>query len=896
MSPSEMLSDLRYRLRALFDRGAMDRELHEELRFHIEAETEKYLRAGMTPAAARRKARLAFGSVDSSAESARDARGLSMLDSLAQDARFAVRTLGRNRGFTLAAIVVLALGIAGTTAVVSLADAVLVRPVPGIGSPERLVSLERVQHGSRYDSFGYPDYADLRDRAESIADLVAYTGAPVSVPTPDGRTRRFRSQLVTGNFFSTLRVSPTIGRLLDESDHEKASQVVVLSHGHWMRDFGGDRAIVGRTLRISGQPFTVVGVASAEFTGPGVGQSFDLWAPLSTQPLLLSRMSAGVMRDRSAGWLQLFGRLKDDATVDRAASELRTIGGQLATTYPATNQDRTIEARAGIGLDSADRASLARTFGLLSLAVGLVMLAACANVAGLLLARGLTRRREIAARMAIGATKLRLVRQLMVEGFVLAGIAGGIGVSLASLLASAAATLQPAGSVLRGVTIALDGRMVLIAVVATVASAILFAILPALRASSLDPATVLRDGSTGGTRHRVMQRVLISAQVGFAFALLVTATVVTLSMKRVLDRPPGFDSDGIVMLSVDLSAEGYGEARGLSFYKTLIAELRAERAIESASFGKTVPPLDWSDRVSLFEPGTEPSREELRERSLTLGYRVRADGVAPDYMKTLGIRLRSGREFTAQDDEAAPGVIIVNEALARDYFKTPNAVGRRVSWPSMDGPQRAPVTVVGVVADHQYTSLLGAPEPLMYFPVLQRYDGRTTIVARVRSSEGAALQAIERAVRDADPLVATTGPMTMQARMADTLWQQRMLSIWLAAFGGLGLTMSVVGLYAVIAQSVTQRTRELSLRLALGASPTRLRRAVVLEGVVLAALGALAGVPLAIAATRVADVGATAPLAWIFSGLVVVVATIAASYMPARRAARLNPSDALKEA
>jgi predicted permease len=891
-----MLSDLRYRLRALFQRDAMDSDLDEELRFHIEKETEKYLRAGMSRLAAERAARLAFGSFDDAAESSRDQRGWSALDTLWQDVRFAVRTLRRNRGFTLAAIVVLSLGIAGTTAIVSLADAVLLRPVPGVGEPERLVTFQRFEASGGYDSFGYPDYVDLRDRAKTLEDVVAYTGAPVSIPTPDGRTRRFRAQLVSGNFFSTLRVKPALGRLLDEGDDEKRAPVVVLSHRNWMRDFGGDRAIIGRLLRISGHSFTVVGVASPEFTGPGVGQSFDLWAPLSTQPQLLSRMSAGIMTDRSAGWLQLFGRLEENTNSGQAAAEVRLIASQLAAAYPLTNESRSIALRSGVGLDDDDRTSLSHTFGLLSLAVGLVMLAACANVAGLLLVRGLKRRREIAARLAIGATKTRLVRQLLVEGIVLATAAGAIGISIASFLAGAAAALQPPGSVLRGVTIALDARMVLIALGATLASALLFAILPALRASSLEPATVLRDASTGSARHRAMQRALIGAQVAFAFALLVTATVVTRSMQQILNRAPGFDVDGIVMMNVDLTAEGYQEAQGLRFYKRLIAGLGQERAIEHASFAKTVPPLDWSDRVSVFEPGTEPSPAELRARSLTLGYRVRADGIAPGYFTTMGIRLLAGREFAGSDDESAPGVIVVNEAFARDYFKTENPIGRRISWPPWDGPTRAPVEVVGMVADHQYTSLLGAPEPLMYFPVLQRYDGRATIVARVRGTETAALQAIERAVRDADPRVATTNPMTMRSRMGDTVWQQRMLATWLAAFGLLGLTMSIVGLYAVISQSVAQRTRELSLRLALGAPAPRLRRAVILEGVVLALLGVAAGIPLAIAAMRVSSIDGTGPIAWIFSLVVVVIATVAATYLPARRVARLNPAEALKEA
>jgi predicted permease len=890
-----MFSDLRYRLRALFERDAMDAELDEELRFHIERETEKYMRGGMSRLAAERAARLAFGSLDAATESSRDGRGWSTVETLAQDVRFAARTLRRNRGFTLAAIVVLSLGIAGTTAVMSLADAVLLRPVPGVGDPDRLVTLERLEGGG-YDSFGYPDYLDLRDRSKTVADLAAYTGAPVSIPTPDGRTRRFRAELVSGNYFSTLRVAPRLGRLIDESDDEKRSTVVVLSYGSWMRDYGGDRAIIGRLLRISGNSFTVIGVASPAFTGPGIGMSYDLWAPLSTQPLLLSRMSAGVMSDRSAGWLQLFGRLEDGATVERASAEVRVIASQLAAAYPATNASRSARVRSGIGLDDLDRATLGRTFGLLSLAVGLVMLAACANVAGLLLVRGLKRRREIASRLAIGATKGRLVRQLLVEGLVLAAIAGIIGISAASLLADAATTLQPAGSVLRGVTIGVDARMLVIAIGATIAAALLFAILPALRASSLEPATVLRDASTGGTRQRAMQRTLIGAQVAFAFALLVTASVVTASMREILDRPPGFDTEGLVMMDVDLSAEGYRDPQGLRFYHRLIAELTNERAIASASFAKTVPPLNWSDRVSIFEPGEEPSPEELRAKSLTIGYRVRADGVGPHYFSTMGIRLMAGRGFTAQDNESAPGVIVVNEAFAHDYFKSANPIGRRISWPPWDGPARAPVEVVGVVADHQYTSLLGTPEPLMYFPVLQRYDGRATIVARVRGSESAALQAIERAVRDADPRVATTNPMTMRARMAGTVWQQRMLATWLAAFGVLGLTMSIVGLYAVIAQSVAQCTRELSLRLALGASAPRLRGAVIFEGLVLALLGVVAGIPLAIAAMRVSSIDDTTPAAWVFSLGIVVIATVIATYLPARRVARLNPAEALKDA
>jgi predicted permease len=529
-----------------------------------------------------------------------------------------------------------------------------------------------------------------------------------------------------------------------------------------------------------------------------------------------------------------------------------------------------------------------------------VLLIACLNVSGLMVVRSRARRREMAVRLALGASRRRLVHQLVVEGVMLTTAAGLLALSIAGALANAATRLQPQGSILHGVHITLDRRVLALSAIITLVTAGLLALLPAFRASRLDPMAALKATApgSGGSRHHG-QRFLVGAQIALSFALLVTGLMVTVAMERLLARSPGFDTESLVMLSVDLSAQGYAADRGLPFLTRLYERLSNEPAFSSASFAKTVPPLDWSDRISLFRPGTEPTRDALRKDMSSLGFRVQADGVGPAYFSTLRLSLLKGREFTAADDSSAPGVVVVNQSLARLLWPDGNVIGQRISWPSLDGPARKPLTVVGVIADHRYTSLTTQAAPLLYFPVLQAYDGRTTVVARARGKAGEALRALERVIRDIDPGVPTTGSMTMKQRMAATVWQQRMLATWLAAFAVLALGMSLIGLFGVVSQSVLQRGRELSVRMALGASPRAVVASVVGESVAITLGGLAVGAPLAAIGTSLArrqlvgmDGGQLE--AWTLSAVVLSAAILGASYLPARRATRLNPADALR--
>ena len=896
-----MLHAARHLWRDLIHRGRVERELDDELRAYVDLAIAERVRHGVDPARARREVLLSMRGTDDVKERVRDTRRTIAVETLVQDVRFAVRSFRRNPAFTVVAVSTLAVGIGGATGVFSIVNATLLRPLAGVAAPNRLVSFERTLNGATYDNFSLPDFLDYEQRARAFSGLTASIGTPASLSSADGRTERLRADLVSGGYFGVLGAAPAAGRLLVPGDDRPgAPRVVVISYRLWQRLFGGRLAALGTSLRLDEQPFTVVGVASRPFTGSRVGGQTDLWAPLAAQPVLLSRMSADIMTTRTAGWLAVAGRLAPSATFAEATAEVQAIAGQLAAQYPATNAGRGAVLHHGLGLDPDDRGALTRMLTVVSAAVALLLFIACANVAGLLVVRSAARRHEMAARLALGASRARLVRQLVVEGALLAGAAGAGALTFAIGLARLATRLEPADSVLHGVPIALDGRVLGVAAATALLSAVALTIAPAFRVSHLEPNAVIRASAPGAGGSRPWaQRAVVSAQVALSFALLMAAVLLTVAVQRLLAAPPGFDPDAVVVASIDLAAQGYPPARGLDLYRRLITRLADAPAFRSTAFAKTVPPLDWSDRVSLFRPGAEPPQHELRDRQLEIGFRVQMDRVTPGYFRTLGIPMRRGRDFTTGDGPGAPGVAIVNESLARTLWPGLDPVGQRLSWPSLTGPPRAPLVVVGVVADHRYTSLTTAAAPLLYVPELQAYDGRATIVARAAGDPGDARRALLRALHDVDPTVPVYGATSMRQRMAASVGQQRTLGFWVAAFALLALGMSAVGMYAVVSQSVAQRTRELSLRMALGATPRRLMAFVVREAGLIAAAGLVAGVPLALAfGSLLRD-----PLqgmewrtaeAWIGSAGLLAATVLVASYLPARRAATMNPADALR--
>lgn len=782
----------------------------------------------------------------------------------------------------------MALGIGANTMVFSVVNAILLRPLPGISDPGRLVSLSRIQDGQGFDNFGYPDYVDYRDRAQSFAGLAAHCTAPLSLTT-DG-TSRVRGDLVTDNYFNLLGVKPAAGRLLVEGD----GQVAVVSYGLWQQKFGGG-SVEGSRVVLNGVPFTIVGVAEAGFRGTAVDETMDVWVPLSTQPVTLARLSQGILENRAAGWLEVFGRLKPGVTVRQADAELKTIAAQLAAGYPQTNQNRSVSAAGGVGMYPDDRAQVSGLLALLGGSVALLLLIACANVAGLFMVRAMRRSREMAVRLAVGAGRARLIRQLLTEGMALALAAGAVAILIAEWSAAQIAAFSGSASMLHRVDMTIDWRVLAFTLGACLLTGVLFAIVPALRASQIDVASALKNGSAGaGVRSR-FRTTLVVAQVVLSFTLVIASATLLRDQNRMINGNPGFETRNIAMAQVDMSTLPHFEERGRAFYQQVLEKLRAVPGVVSASLAATVPPQDLSGRVSVFYPGQEPTPEMLLGREFELGLRVNLDRIAPRYFETLGISLLRGRDFTERDQ----GVVIVTKRLAEKLWPGGEAVGKRIAWPDPGGAARPAFEVIGVAADAKYRSLIEDAPLLMYAPVFAEYDSRTHIVVRTAGDPANIIAEMERVARSVDKDVPIYRPETMAGHMADSLWQQRTAASWIGAFSLLALILAAVGLYGVIAQSVAQRTRELGIRMALGAAPESVARLVLREGLTLAFIGMAVGVPVALAAERIlrrmlAGIGGMDAGIVLAVGAVFAAVTIAACWVPARRAARVDPVVALR--
>jgi putative ABC transport system permease protein len=807
-----------------------------------------------------------------------------------QDLLLATRVLRKNPSFTFVAILTIALGIAANTTVFSVVNAILLRPLPGIVDPGRLVSISRSQDGNVFDNLGYPDYEDYRDRAESFAGLAAYSTVPLSMTTDE--TSRVHADLVTENYFNVLGVKPAAGRLLVSGD----GQVAVISHGLWLRKFGGNPEIVGLRVILNGAPFTIVGVAEAGFRGTAVNESIEVWVPISTQPVTLSRLSEGILKKRDAGWIEVFGRLKPGVAVRQADAELKTIAAQLAAAYPQTNQNRSVSAASGVGMYPDDRAEVTGLLELLAGSVALLLLIACANVAGLFMVRASRRSREMAVRLAVGAGRWRLVRQLLAEGIVLAFAAGAVAILISTWAAVQITAFSSSTSLLRRADINVDGRVFAFTVCACVLTGLLFAIVPAMQASQVDVAGTLKNGTAGaGVRRSRFRAALVVSQLVLSFILITAAGTIVRDLYYIINGNPGFETRNVAMVSVDMSTLPHFEERGRAFYRQILERLPGVPGVVSASLAGTVPPQDFSGRISIFYPGEEPTPEMLRGREFELGLRVDIDRIAPRYFETLGIPLLRGRDFTGRDQ----GVVIVSKKLAERLWPGEDAVGMRIAWPEPGGIVRPPFEVIGVAADAKYRSLIAAAPLLMYAPALTDYDSRSHIVVRTASDPATVIAEIERVARSIDKDVPIYRPETMAAHTADSLWQQRTAASWIGAFSLMALLLAAVGLYGVIAQSVAQRTRELGIRMALGAAPASVSRLVLREGMALALAGTALGVPAAVASERIMrrmleGIGGADLVTLLSVGFLLALVTLAACWIPARRAGRVDPLVALR--
>ena len=818
-----------------------------------------------------------------------------MLDNLWRDLRYTFRMFAKSPGFTAIILATLALGIAANTAVFSVVSAILLRPLPGISEPDRLVSLYRVQNGQTFDNMGYPDYRDYRDRNQSLAGLAAHSAVALSFNS--GTPERLIGDLVTVNYFAVLGVRPAAGRLLVEDDDSAA----VISYSLWQRKFGASASAIGAKVELNGYPFTVVGVADKGFRGTVVSLPFEVWVPLRTQPRTFSRLSSGIFENRSSGWLSLFGRLKPGVDARQADVEIRTIATQLAHAYPLTNGKRTAAAAAGVGMYPDDRAEVGGLLALLSGAVALLLLIACANVAGMLLLRAMGRTREMAIRLATGATRKRIVCQLLTEGSVLALIAGAIGVLLAAWATQAvvASSQGTATSLVHHAGAGINGMVLAFTLLATMATGLLVALAPAMQSLKVDLTNSLKSGLPGsGFRGTRLRSVLVAGQVALSLVLLSGAGLLLRGLHRIATADAGFDSNNIAMAAVDLNLERYSEERGQAFYREVLDRLNAMRGIVSGSLAFSIPPTEWPGAVSIFHPGQEPPQDVLQGHEFEIGLRVNINRVSPNYFRTLRVPLLEGRDFTDRDRVGAPGVVIVSHQVAQKMWPGENPIGQRIAYPLWAGPRRPPFEVIGVARDVRHLALTSEAPLLMYVPLAQEYDGRVRVVVRTAGNrDGIAM--IQRAVAATDKNVAVYAAETGAQHSADSLWQQRMAASWIGAFSFMALLLAAVGLYAVIAQSVAQRTREVGIRIALGANRSSVAALVVKQGLLLALAGIAVGVPAAIGFNSLvrrylAGIDGSDPGGFAVISIFLVLVMLSACWIPARRASRIDPMQALR--
>jgi putative ABC transport system permease protein len=811
----------------------------------------------------------------------------------------AIRTLMRTPAASITAIAVLSLGISAATSIFSIAEAALLRPLAGVGRPDELVLLQRVQDGQLLGSFGYPDFLDYQHQSRLLQGLVA-TGR-ASLDFNGGNTsERLSGAVVSGNYFSLLGVQPAFGRLLTPEDETLRSNSAVLSFGLWQRDFGADPSVIGRVIQLNRHNLTIVGVASRQFAGTTTGARTDIWLPLTAQPLALPYMSEGILENRSAGWLTVFGRLRPGASVEQAESELTSIAAALGNSYPDTNAHRTVRVFAGLGMDPVTKTELNRFFGLLLTAVILLLLIACANVSNLLLARALARQREFAVRLALGAGRTRLTAQLLTEAGIMALVSGLAGLLVAWRISPIILALQPDTYGLHSLDTSPDLRILGFAVLAALFTTALSALTPIWQASRVDLVSALKQGTPGaGRRIGGFRSAMVAGQVTLSIVLLIAAGLVIRTTHHVLTSDQGFDTQHVGLFSIDLTTAGYSSDKGKAFYGLLLERVQILPGILSASLAGTVPPNEYTGRRAIFYPGEQP--ENIQGREFDPGnLRVDTNTVGPGFLRTLGIQLLRGRDFTRRDRDGAFPVAVVSERLGAQMWPGQDPVGQHLAVPEFAGIANPDVEIIGVARDIRGRTLLKEPVSLLYLPVLQRYSGRMTLVIRTAGEPNGLLPAVIRQVRELDPNVALFGVETMPEHVASSMWQQRLASGLIGLFGAIAASLAGIGLYGLLAQRVAERTREIGIRMALGGAAANIRKMVLYESLRLVLTGLGVGLVIAFAGTRylaslLYEISLRDPVTVMAACLILGVVALLASEIPSHRATRIDPIVALRE-
>ena len=882
------------RLSSLFRKGNLESDMEDELGFHTQMEIAENVRKGMSEEEARSAAARRFGSVAQAKEAYRETRGLPALEVFWHDLRYGLRMLRRSPGFSALAILCLTIGIGATTSVFSWIEGVLLRPFSLVAHQERMMAIAGTIRGvageaGNSDDLSWPDLLDL-ERNCTLFDAFLVdriTGTTLAI---GDRADRTTMSIVSANYFDALAVHPILGRGFEpaEDSGRNAHPVTVISYQMWKERFHGDPAIIGKTQMLNGMPHQIIGVAPEGFYGTFVGWAMQLWVPASMQ----ERFDPGgyKLEDRGARWIEGYVRLKPGVTAEQAQAEISAVAKRLENDYPATNRGRGVRLFPLWKTPFNNAGTLFPTLSVALAVVSFVLLIACANVGNLLLVRAFGRRHEMTVRLAIGAGRGRLLKQLLTEGFILATLAAGCGLLLANWCRNLLPLLLPArAGVMMRLPGEIDWRVLALSAGVCLVSTVFFGLVPAMQSSKLDLVSALKaesGGVVGGRRRTVLRWTLVVVQVSLSFVLLVGAGLLLKSLRAIQNTSPGFSTRNVLNSWVDLVAAGYDTQRIKDFDDALADRLSALGGVQSVAFARMTPFTNRSSAsASIAVDGYQTAPDELPVADY--------NEVGPGYFATLGIPILSGREFTRADNETARPVAVVNPAMAAQYWPGRDPVGSRLK---MNGRW---LTVVGIAQTSKYRKLSEAPEPFFYVAMRQNTNGSNFFI-RTSLSPEAMTRALVREIHALDANLAPGEVITMQEEVDRTTAVQRAAVMMLGVFGGLAMVLAAIGLYGVMSYSVSQRTRELGLRMALGADASNLMRLVMMHGLSLTAGGVVLGLAVALGTTRLLgnllyQVSPRDPLAFASALAVMTVASLAACFVPAWRATRTDPVRALRD-
>ncbi|MGE0130845.1 MAG: ABC transporter permease [Blastocatellales bacterium] len=812
-------------------------------------------------------------------------------DEMIQDLRYGMRMLLKHKAFTAVAVFSLALGIGANTAIFSLINTLLLRPLP-IQQPGQLVALNNVGENRMFSNFSYLNYQDLRARNEVFSDLIAYRIMPLSL-SHDGVNERLWGYEVSGNYFETLGVKPALGRLLSADDDRTpgAHPVVVISHKYWQRSFGSAPDVIGKEVIVNGRRYTIIGVAPQGFLGTEIASASEFWFPLAMQAQL--EVGSNWLDKRGAETLFVQGRFKPGVSSAQAQTALNLIATQLEREYPDDNAGKRITLSPPGLFGNTMRGSALGFVGLLMAVVGIVLLLACVNLANLLLARATERRREIAVRLALGASRFRLVRQLLTESLLLACAGGALGLLPALWLVNLVKTIKLPANIPIALAVHVDFRVYLFTFLLSLATGALFGLLPAWQATKADLVPALKherafSNQLRPSRSNWVKSGLIVLQVALSLVLLVGGGLMIRALQQANTLKLGFEPQGAAEVSFDLRLQGYDSAQRKEFQKRLLERVSALPGVQAAGL-TDLPPVDLHfSRAPVYIEGREPERNARVPSAMS-------NLASPGYFQAMGTRLLRGREFTAQDDEQSIQVAIINESFARRFFSGEDPLGKQFS---LGRPDAAKAQIVGVVEDGKYANLNEESRPYASRPLWQSQVGSTSVIVRTTGNLPNLIAAVRREIQQLDPHI-PVATSTLVEKLSLPLLPARIVASVLGGFGVLALALAAIGIYGVMSYAVAQRTHEIGVRMALGAQKADVLKLIISQGIVLTLIGIGIGLAAALALTRLMKsllfgVSATDPLTFAGIACLLTAVTLLACYLPARRATRVDPLAALR--